>query len=81
MQGQGQKRDANSATGQFFNLLKNKKPRKDARGRTVKRKSTDYTVFGRVTKGMDIVDRIAARPSAAGAKGMLKTPPAIRRVV
>lgn len=63
--------DLSSATSQFYvNLVDN--PRLDEPG---------YTVFGRVTEGMDVVDRIAALPTAAQApfaRDVPQPPPAIR---
>jgi peptidyl-prolyl cis-trans isomerase A (cyclophilin A)/peptidyl-prolyl cis-trans isomerase B (cyclophilin B) len=56
--------DPNSGTAEFFinladNMRLDRQPG-DAEG------STGYAVFGRVTSGMDVVDRIAAVPIGAG---------------
>ena len=55
--------DPNSATAQFFinlvdnNFLNYKSPTMEGWG---------YTVFGKVIKGMDVVDSIAAEPTGRG---------------
>src|SRR5690606_11071791 len=63
--------DPDSATSQFYvNIVDNR--RLDEPG---------YTVFGRVTEGMDVVERIAALPTAAQgpfARDVPQPPPAIR---
>ena len=54
---------ADSATAQFFiNLADN---REFDRTDTGSAYTTGYAVFGRVVQGMDVVDRIAAQPTAA----------------
>ncbi|HBF38347.1 MAG TPA: peptidylprolyl isomerase A, partial [Firmicutes bacterium] len=51
----------NSATSQFYiNLVDN--PYLDQKGNIAK--DYGYCVFGKVTKGMDVVDKIAAVPTA-----------------
>ena len=72
--------DPDSATCQFFILLKDqvsKQPRPGQR----KRKSPRYTIFGRVARGMEVVDRIAALPLEPYKKSQLKEPPLIQEVV
>jgi cyclophilin family peptidyl-prolyl cis-trans isomerase len=60
-----------SATAQFFiNQADNTFLNHQAR--TPKR--WGYTVFGRVVKGMDVVDKIAAMPTGTGAKGLTDVP-------
>ena len=55
--------DPNSGTAQFFfNLVDNR--RLDFAG-TQSGLTWGYTVFGKVAKGMDVVDRIAALPTRA----------------
>lgn len=51
------KNSPNSATSQFFINIKNNR-RLDANG-----KKPGYAVFGRVSQGMDVVDKIAVRPT------------------
>jgi len=63
--------DPNSATAQFFinhadNAFLNHK------GKTPQ--GWGYAVFGKVTSGMDVVDKIAATPTGANAKGMADVP-------
>ncbi len=65
--------DPNSATAQFFinhadNAFLNHK------GKTPQ--GWGYAVFGKVTSGMDVVDKIAATPTGANAKGMADVPKA-----
>jgi cyclophilin family peptidyl-prolyl cis-trans isomerase len=60
-----------SATAQFFiNQADNAFLNHQAR--TPKR--WGYTVFGHVVNGMDVVDKIAAMPTGAGAKGLTDVP-------
>ena len=54
----------NTNGSQFFIVLE------DLRGRLPK----NYTIFGKVTGGMDIVDQIAAVPTRRGAGGEQSTP-------
>jgi cyclophilin family peptidyl-prolyl cis-trans isomerase len=49
---------------QFFIVLE------DLRGRLPK----NYTIFGRVTEGMDVVDTIASTPTRTGQSGENSTP-------
>ncbi len=63
--------DPHSATAQFFINLKDNDflnfRSKDARG-------WGYAVFGKVTKGMDVVDNIAAQPTGRLPNGMADVP-------
>jgi cyclophilin family peptidyl-prolyl cis-trans isomerase len=54
----------NTNGSQFFIVLE------DLRGRLPK----NYTIFGKVTSGMDVVDEIAAVPTRRGAGGEQSTP-------
>jgi peptidyl-prolyl cis-trans isomerase B (cyclophilin B) len=61
----------NSATAQFFinhadNAFLNHKAKTP--------QGWGYAVFGRVVSGMDVVDKIAAVPTGANAKGMADVP-------
>ncbi len=44
--------------------------------------SPDYTIFGKVTTGMDVVDKIISEPTSRGVGGMTKpvTPAVIKTV-
>jgi peptidylprolyl isomerase/peptidyl-prolyl cis-trans isomerase A (cyclophilin A)/peptidyl-prolyl cis-trans isomerase B (cyclophilin B) len=63
--------DPNSATAQFFiNLVDN--PSLDYRSPTLQ--GWGYAVFGKVTRGMDVVARIGKTPTGAGINGMSDVP-------
>ncbi len=64
-------RDPDSATCQFYVVLK-KAPYLDKKR---------YTVFGKVTKGMDVIDKMAGLELADPSKGLPKDPPVIQKVV
>ncbi|MES1940622.1 cyclophilin type peptidyl-prolyl cis-trans isomerase [Salinisphaera sp. T5B8] len=51
--------DPNSATSQFFVNLTDNAPLNPSRG------NAGYAVFGKVTDGMDVVDKIAATPTGS----------------
>ena len=51
--------DPNSATSQFFVNLTDNAPLNPSRG------NAGYAVFGKVTDGMDVVDKIAAGPTGS----------------
>lgn len=63
--------DPDSATCQFYVVLK-KKPYLDEKR---------YTVFGAVTKGMDVIDKMAGLELVDPRRGLPKDPPVIQKVV
>ncbi len=54
--------DPNSATAQFFINVKDN----DFLNQTQAKDGNGYAVFGKVVKGMDVVDKIRAMPTGAG---------------
>ncbi len=63
--------DPDSATCQFYVVLK-KAPYLDKKR---------YTVFGKVTKGMDVIDKMAALEIVDPKRGLPRNPPVIEKVV
>ncbi|MGD8309986.1 MAG: peptidylprolyl isomerase [Chromatiales bacterium] len=72
--------DPHSATAQFF-INDADNPNLDHRARTAR--GWGYAVFGRVTDGMDVVERISTQPTrvrSAGLRNVPETPVVIERV-
>jgi len=64
--------DPNSATSQFFINHRDNMTNLDHTSKTTR--GWGYTVFGEVTSGMDVVDKIAAVETGMGANGMRDVP-------
>jgi cyclophilin family peptidyl-prolyl cis-trans isomerase len=81
-----------AATCQFYVVLKDSPhldgksaaPAPPAKKKTVRRKRRarqPYTVFGKVTKGLDVVEKIAALPQDPEKRNQPNDPPVIKRIV